>query len=145
MVNIAAKHSGFHTVFEFFSRFQITFVAILLLCAAGSAYGQKTDAAMAKLGSQTAKNGFRNEAEIAAKLNNWRTVGDSRVWLAAMGYKLPEIESAAATKPDGQKADVEIRRKTTSGEWGRDPDRAGQQPERPASPGGGKGNESRAA
>ena len=30
------------------------------------------------LGSQTAKNGFRNEAEIAAKFNNWQTDDDAK-------------------------------------------------------------------
>ena len=76
----------------------------------------QTSAAKTELGSLTAKNGFKNEDEIRDKFNNWRTDPDARVWLAAMNYKLADIESVAASKPHGEKADVEVRVRTKSGE-----------------------------
>src|SRR5207245_323405 len=48
--------------------------------------------------------------------NNWKTDEDARVWLAAMKYRITEIESVIATKPHGEKADVEIVVKTKTGE-----------------------------
>ena len=70
----------------------------------------------ADLGSQTAKNGFKNEDEIAAKFNNWKTDDEARTWLAFMGSKLIDIESVAASKPHGEKADIEVKVKTKAGE-----------------------------
>ena len=66
-------------------------------------------------GSQTAKAGFKNEDEIAAKFNNWTSDPDARRWLAAMSYGLDEIASVSARKPHGEKADVEIIVKTKAG------------------------------
>lgn len=80
----------------------------LLLSAALSAGAQSSDSAKVRLGSATAKNGFLNETEIAGKFNNWRTDAEAKIWLAFMGYKYAEIESVTATKPHGQKADVEV-------------------------------------
>ena len=69
-----------------------------------------------ELGSQTAKNGFKNETEIQNKFNNWKTDADAQNWLTAMNYRPQEIESVIATKPHGEKADVEVRIKTKRGE-----------------------------
>lgn len=91
-------------------------IVIVLALVASFALGQKTAAAKAELGSQTAKAGFKNEDEIRDKFNNWRLDADARVWLAAMNYKLDEIESVAAAKPHGEKADVEVRVRTRRGE-----------------------------
>ena len=99
-----------------FRLFYLTAVLILTVGLAGYSFAQTTQAAKAELGSQTAKNGFKNETEIQEKFNNWKTDADARVWLAAMNYKLAEIESVTATKPHGEKADVEVRIKTKSGE-----------------------------
>lgn len=66
----------------------------------------------AEIGSRTARNGFSNETEIAAKFNSWATDKDAKDWLAAMGYRLDEIVSVTATKPHGEKADVMVRIKT---------------------------------
>ena len=71
--------------------------------------------ARAEIGSQTAKNGFKNEKEIQEKFNNWKTDEDSRSWLAAMNYKLAEIESVTTVRPSGEKADVEVFVKTKKG------------------------------
>ena len=76
-----------------------------------------TSTPKSELGSQTAKNGFRNEDEIAAKLNNWRADEDARTWLAAMNYKSAEIVGVAATKPHGEKSDVQLAIKTKKGEF----------------------------
>ena len=80
-----------------------------------SAGAQISNAAV-QLGSRTAKNGFKNETEIAAKFNNWRTDSDAQNWLASMNYKFAEVENVAAAKPHGEKADVEVRIRTKTGE-----------------------------
>ena len=41
---------------------------------------------LVKLGSQTAKGGFRNEDDIVRKFNDWKTDEDAQKWLAIMGY-----------------------------------------------------------
>ena len=48
------------------------------------------------LGSQTAKNGFANEREIADKFNNWKYDEESKKWLTIMGYDLKKIENVKA-------------------------------------------------
>jgi hypothetical protein len=73
-------------------------------------------AAKTALGSQTAKNGFKNEDEIQSKFNNWKLDADAQAWLTSMGYKVSDIESVSAVKPHGEKADVEIKVRTRSGE-----------------------------
>ena len=96
-----------------FSRSKIVIV-LLSLIFTGAAFAQRPAAAKVELGSQTAKNGFKNEDEIRDKFNNWKLDADARGWLAAMNYKIDEIESVLATKPHGEKADVEINVKTKS-------------------------------
>lgn len=78
--------------------------------------GQQPATAKIERGSQTAKNGFKNEDEIRDKFNNWKSDEDARMWLASMNYKVSDIESVVAAKPHGEKADVEVRIKTKSGE-----------------------------
>jgi hypothetical protein len=90
------------------------FIAVLFLLAAACA-GQSAAAKVVR-GSETARAGFKNETEIRDKFNNWQADADAKVWLAAMNYKLSEIESVSASKPHGEKADVEVRIKTKSGE-----------------------------
>ncbi len=97
-------------------RWIVLWVFLLSLLIGGSSYAQSTKSAKAELGSETAKNGFKNEDEIRDKFNNWKTDPDAREWLAAMNYKLAEIESVTATKPHGEKADVEVRVKSKNGE-----------------------------
>ncbi|MEO7538587.1 MAG: type II restriction endonuclease [Pyrinomonadaceae bacterium] len=89
---------------------------VLLVLLTAAAFGQKPAAAKVELGSQTAKNGFKNEDEIRDKFNDWQSDADARVWLAAMNYQLSDIQSVTATKPHGEKADVEVRVKTKAGE-----------------------------
>jgi hypothetical protein len=91
-------------------------VAIVLLIVAAGLFSQSTAAAKQKLGSETAKNGFKNETDIQDKFNNWRNDPDASEWLSAMGYSPAVIESVTATKPSGEKADVEVAVKTKSGE-----------------------------
>lgn len=61
------------------------------------------------LGSETAKNGFRNEDDIIRKFNNWETDFDSQKWLIIMGYQLEEIEYVCAIKVSGSKTDVQVK------------------------------------
>ncbi len=89
---------------------------ILLFALHGYSTAQKPAPAKVELGSNTAKNGFKNEDEIRDKFNNWKTDEDARVWLGVMKYKVAEIESIIATKPHGEKADVEVKVKTKVGE-----------------------------
>jgi len=66
-----------------------------------------TDEAI-RLGSETARGGFRNEDDIVLKFNNWKTDIDSKKWLNIMGYSLDEIESVTAVRISGQKTDVQV-------------------------------------
>ena len=98
------------------SKFNGAALAILLLAFCGLTVAQKPAQAKVELGSETAKNGFKNEDEIRDKFNNWKLDDDAKVWLSAMNFKLAEIVSVTATKPHGEKADVEIVVKTKTGE-----------------------------
>ncbi len=60
------------------------------------------------LGSQTAKNGFKNEREIAEKFNDWVADTEARLWLEAMDYNLEKIEEVKAIIISGHKADVQV-------------------------------------
>jgi len=59
-------------------------------------------------GSQTAKNGFRNEDDIVRKFNDWKNDKDAQVCLIIMKYKLSEIEYVEAIKIFGYKTDVQV-------------------------------------
>ena len=95
--------------------FRLFLLALVLVLNQGT-LAQVTRSASSDLGSQTAKNGFKNEDEIRDKFNNWRSDPEAKIWLGAMGYKLADIESVTATKPHGEKADVEIVVRTKAGE-----------------------------
>ena len=95
------------------------FVFLVLLLSAGllttaTAFSQTPQRQKAKAGSTTAINGFKNEDEIAAKFNNWKADSDAQNWLTAMGYSITEMRSVTASKPHGEKADVEVRIETGS-------------------------------
>ncbi len=47
-------------------------------------------------GSQTAKDGFKNEQDICDKFNHWQTDEEARQWLTIMQYDLNQIESVVA-------------------------------------------------
>ncbi len=59
-------------------------------------------------GSQTAKNGFKNENEVAEKFNHWETDNEAKQWLTIMQYDLNEIEYVKAVVISGHKADVNV-------------------------------------
>jgi len=59
-------------------------------------------------GSQTAKDGFKNEKDIVKKFNNWKKDNDAKSWLKIMGYKLSEIEYVEAIVISGYKTDVQV-------------------------------------
>src|SRR5690554_4408163 len=61
-----------------------------------------------KLGSNTAKNGFKNEDDIVEKFNNWKNDTDAQEWLILMSYKLSEIEFVEAIKISRRKTDVQV-------------------------------------
>ena len=89
---------------------------LCLLLSNGVVTAQEADAAKVERGSKTAKGGFQNEDEIRDKFNNWKTDADARAWLEAMNHQMAEINSVSASKPHGEKADVEVTVKTKSGE-----------------------------
>ena len=65
---------------------------------------------LAKLGSETAKGGFRNEKDVIGRFNNWTKDEVAQKWLKAMGYKISDIEYVKASKVRGQyKADIQVR------------------------------------
>jgi hypothetical protein len=59
-------------------------------------------------GSNTAKNGFKNEADIVEKFNNWKHDNEAKIWLEVMEYNLNEIEFVKAVKISGYKTDVQV-------------------------------------
>lgn len=61
-----------------------------------------------ELGSQTAKNGFRNEDDIISKFNDWNNDFDAQSWLKSMKYNIHEIEFVEAIKISGYKTDVQV-------------------------------------
>lgn len=63
---------------------------------------------MVELGSQTAKNGFKNERDICDKFNSWQTDTEARKWLNIMGYNIDDIEYVNAVVLHGQKSDVNV-------------------------------------
>jgi hypothetical protein len=60
------------------------------------------------LGSQTARNGFRNEDTVVSKFNDWQEDEDAKKWLRIMGYDLNEIEYVNAVKISGEKTDIQV-------------------------------------
>jgi hypothetical protein len=63
---------------------------------------------LAQKGSQTAKNGFKNENDIVRKFNNWKNDDNAQSWLMIMGYTLSEIEYVEALKLFGYKTDIQV-------------------------------------
>jgi hypothetical protein len=61
-----------------------------------------------KLGSQTAKNGFKNEKDIVEKFNDWQNDDEAQIWLQIMEYQLDEIEYVKAVVLSGYKTDVQV-------------------------------------
>lgn len=62
-----------------------------------------------KLGSLTAKRGFKTERDIANKFNNWMEDEDAQQWLMIMGYDLKKIEKVKAIIITGShKTDVQV-------------------------------------
>lgn len=59
-------------------------------------------------GSLTAKNGFKNEKDIASKFNNWKSDDEAKRWLRIMNYDLDEIEYVEAIVLSGYKADLQV-------------------------------------
>ena len=59
-------------------------------------------------GSQTAKDGFRNEQDICDKFNHWQSDNEAKQWLTIMQYDLEEIEYVRAIVLHGYKADVNV-------------------------------------
>ncbi len=65
---------------------------------------------LVKRGSETAKNGFKNERYVVDEFNNWETSQLSKKWLIAMNYDINEIESVKAKKITGSyKSDVQVK------------------------------------
>lgn len=59
-------------------------------------------------GSNTAKNGFKNERHIADKFNNWKMDTEAQKWLQIMEYNLDNIDYVKAVVISGCKADVNV-------------------------------------
>lgn len=65
---------------------------------------------LVKLGSKTAKGGFKNEKDVIARFNAWQKDTIAQEWLNAMNYNVSDIEYVKAIKVKGQyKADVQVR------------------------------------
>jgi len=65
---------------------------------------------LVKMGSQTARGGFKNEKDVIKRFNNWEKDEVAQKWLKAMGYEINDIEYVKAVKVRGQyKADIQVR------------------------------------
>lgn len=95
---------------------QLVLVLVLLQVSDSAVSGREADASKVEQGSKTAKGGFQNEDKIRDKFNNWKSDADARAWLEAMKHQIADVTSVAASKPHGEKADVEVTVKTKSGE-----------------------------
>lgn len=62
-----------------------------------------------ELGSQTARNGFKNEQDIVERFNHWQQHSEAQDWLKIMGYDLSKIERVEAVVLHGYKADVNVK------------------------------------
>jgi hypothetical protein len=91
-------------------------VVFWLLGLSFAVLGQDDNATKVTQGSKTAKAGFQNEDEIRDKFNNWKSDAEARAWLEAMNHQIANVNSVSASKPHGEKADVEVTVKTNSGE-----------------------------
>lgn len=63
---------------------------------------------LVELGSQTAKNGFKNEQDICKRFCDWQNDEVSQSWLVIMGYELSQIKSVKAVVLHGYKADINV-------------------------------------
>ena len=71
--------------------------------------GEKKMEDLVLRGSQTAKNGFKNERVVANKFNQWKTDTEAKQWLTVMEYNLDEIEYVkAVVLKKIYKADVNV-------------------------------------
>jgi hypothetical protein len=62
-----------------------------------------------ELGSNTAKNGFKNEHFILDKFNNWKNDNQALDWLTKMQYNINEIQDVKAVKIKGSfKSDIQV-------------------------------------
>lgn len=59
-------------------------------------------------GSQTARDGFKNEQDIAERFNDWQFDREAQAWLMIMGYDITQINSVKAVVLHGYKADVNV-------------------------------------
>ena len=64
---------------------------------------------LAEKGSKIAKDGFKNEKDVANKFNNWKNDKEAKIWLVTMGYEISDIEYVKATILSGYKADLNVR------------------------------------
>lgn len=65
---------------------------------------------LVKLGSKTAKSGFKNEQDVIDRFNDWQNDKIAKEWLNAMNYDISDIEYVKASKVRGQyKADIQVR------------------------------------
>ncbi len=63
---------------------------------------------LVKKGSQTARDGFKNEQNICDKFNNWQFDNEAKQWLTIMQYNINEIEYVRAVVLHGYKADINL-------------------------------------
>ena len=104
------------TIGSLLCSFSCLMMPTLSAYAADEVQSPRDRAVEVQQGSQIAKGGFQNEDEIRDKFNNWKTDKDARAWLLAMKYSLEDAIEVTASKPHGEKADVEVRVRAKGGE-----------------------------
>ncbi len=84
-------------------------IAKALLESIGGSYEEEPADNAVLRGSETARNGFKNEKDVVKKFNSWQTDQEAQKWLTIMQYDLSEIESVSAEVLNGYKADVNVK------------------------------------
>ncbi len=65
---------------------------------------------LSNLGSQIAKNGFRNEKEIVDKFNKWQQDAEAKNWLMSLGHNPTDVINVQAIKIEGTvKTDIQVK------------------------------------
>lgn len=87
--------------------YRLLLIIFTIFAAYWPSHAQAVSTAAAK-GSETAKAGFKNENDIAAKFVNWKSDEDAKSWLRTMAYDPLDVTNVTTSKPSGEKTDVRV-------------------------------------
>lgn len=64
--------------------------------------------ALIQRGSQTARDGFKNEHDIVERFNHWQQDSEAQAWLRIMGFEPEQLMAVNAEVLHGHKADIRV-------------------------------------